>query len=402
MSEFRYTARTDQGEKITGVIDAENEGAVLRFLDEKNLFPVSISDVADGAARKERTKRRRISTRDVGVMYGQLADLIGSGVPLLRAIDSLAKSTVNVRLRGVLKEIRASVADGQSLTAAMREHERVFPALHTAMVQAGERASFLEDVLRSLSQFLERLDELRSKVLGAMIYPALLTGVGLAVLIGALIFFVPRFEPLLSGVHQSFPTRLLFALSHGVRGFWHLILVALAGAGALLWSGLKSETGKRWIEERRLKLPVVGVALRMVAITRFCRILGTMLANGVPMLQALSISKDSTGSPLLADRIAAAAENVRAGKSLTEPLRVGGLFPEQILAMITVAEESNQLEKVLLHIADTVERRTNRQVDQAVRLVEPLILCGVAAAIGFLALGLLLPIFTMASTLTVK
>jgi general secretion pathway protein F/type IV pilus assembly protein PilC len=127
-----------------------------------------------------------------------------------------------------------------------------------------------------------------------------------------------------------------------------------------------------------------------------------MLANGVPMLQALSISKDSTGSPLLADRIAAAAENVRAGKSLTEPLRVGGLFPEQILAMITVAEESNQLEKVLLHIADTVERRTNRQVDQAVRLVEPLILCGVAAAIGFLALGLLLPIFTMASTLTVK
>jgi len=402
MSEFRYTARTDQGEKITGLIDAESEAAVLRFLDEKNLFPVSVSDVSGTAARKQQTKRRRISTRDVGVMYGQLADLIGSGVPLLRALDSLAKSTVNVRLRGVLKEIRASVADGKSLTAAMREHEQVFPALHTAMVQAGERASFLEDVLRSLSQFLERLDELRSKVLGAMIYPALLTAVGLAVLIGALIFFVPRFEPLLSGVHQSLPTRLLFALSHGVRGFWYLILTALAGACALLWSGLKSETGKRWIEERRLKLPVVGVALRMVAITRFCRIFGTMLANGVPMLQALSISKDSTGSPLLADRIAAAAENVRAGKPLTEPLRAGGLFPEQIIAMITVAEESNQLEKVLLHIADTVERRTNRQVDQAVRLVEPLILCGVAGAIGFLALGLLLPIFTMASTLTVK
>lgn len=402
MSEFRYTARTDQGEKISGVISAESEAAVLRFLDEKNLFPVSVSDVAGSATRKEQTKRRRISSRDIGVMYGQLADLIGSGVPLLRALDSLAKSTVNVRLRGVLNEIRASVADGKSLTASMREHEPVFPALHTAMVQAGERASFLEDVLRSLSQFLERLDELRSKVLGAMIYPALLTAVGLAVLIGALIFFVPRFEPLLSGVHQSFPTRLLFALSHGVRGFWYLILAALAGACGLLWSGLKSETGKRWIEEWRLKIPVVGVALRMVAITRFCRILGTMLANGVPMLQALSISKDSTGSPLLADRIAEAAENVRAGKPLTEPLRAGGLFPEQVIAMITVAEESNQLEKVLLHIADTVERRTNRQVDQAVRLVEPLILCGVAAAIGFLALGLLLPIFTMASTLTVK
>jgi len=140
----------------------------------------------------------------------------------------------------------------------------------------------------------------------------------------------------------------------------------------------------------------------MVAITRFCRILGTMLANGVPLLQALSISKDSTGSPLLADRVAAAAENVRAGKSLTEPLAAGGMFPEQIIAMISVAEESNQLEKVLVHIADTVERRTNRQVDQAVRLVEPLILCAVAAAVGFLAMGLLLPIFTMASTLSAK
>lgn len=402
MAEFRYTAKTDQGEKVSGVITADSEAAVLRFLDEKNLFPVSVSDVAGVTSRKPRTPGRRISTRDIGVMYGQLADLIGSGVPLLRALESLARSTVNARLREVLKEIRASVAEGKSLTGAMRDHEQVFPALHTAMVQAGERASFLEDVFRSLSQFLERLDELRSKVLGAMIYPALLTVVGLAVLIGALIFFVPRFEPLLSGVHQSFPTRLLFALSHAVRGFWYLLAAALAGVVGLLWSSLKSETGKRLIEEWRLKIPVVGVALRMVAITRFCRILGTMLANGVPMLQALAISKDSTGSPLLADRIAEAAENVRAGKSLTEPLRAGGLFPDQIIAMITVAEESNQLEKVLLHIADTVERRTNRQVDQAVRLVEPLILCAVAAAIGFLALGLLLPIFTMASTLTVK
>ena len=385
MGEFRYTARTDQGERVTGVINADTEAAVLRFLDEKNLFPVSVADIAGAASRKQKTTGRRIPTRDVGVMYGQLADLIGSGVPLLRALDSLVKSTINARLREVLKEIRAAVADGKSLTAAMREHEQVFSTLHTAMVQAGERASFLEDVLRSLSEFLERLDELRSKVLGAMIYPALLTVVGLAVMIGALIFFVPRFEPLLSGVHQSFPTRLLFALSHAVRGFWYLIILALAGAGGLLWSGLKSEAGKRWIEEWRLKIPVVCVALRMVAITRFCRILGTMLANGVPMLQALSISKDSTGSPLLADRIAEATENVRAGKPLTEPLRAGGLFPEQILAMIAVAEESNQLEKVLIHIADTVERRTHRQVDQAVRLVEPLILCGVAAAIGFLA-----------------
>jgi len=213
---------------------------------------------------------------------------------------------------------------------------------------------------------------------------------------------VPRFEPLLSGVHQTPPTRLLFALSHLVRGYWYLLIVALAVGGSFLWSTLNSPAGRRWVEVWRFKIPVAGAALRMVAITRFCRILGTMLANGVPMLQALSISKDSTGSPLLSERVAEATESVRAGKRLTEPLGVGGMFPEQVLAMLAVAEESNQLEKVLLHIADTVERRTNRQVDQAVRLVEPVILCGVAAAIGFLAMGLLLPIFTMASALSPK
>ena len=387
---------------MNGTLNADSEAAVLRVLDEKQLFPVLIRSLAGNAAQRQKRLEARVPSRDLGIMYSQLADLLGSGVPLLRALKSLVKSTIHPSLRQVLKEIQGAVADGKSLTEAMREHPRVFSPLHIAMVQAGERASFLEQVLRSLAEFLERLDELRSKVTGAMIYPALLTVVGTAVMLGAMIFFVPRFEPLLSGVHQTVPTRLLFAFSHVVRGYWYLLILGLAGGASLLWSSLNSPGGRRWLERWRFKVPVVGSALRMVAITRFCRILGTMLANGVPLLQALSISKDSTGSPLLADRVASAAENVRAGKSLTEPLAAGGMFPEQIIAMISVAEESNQLEKVLVHIADTVERRTNRQVDQAVRLVEPLILCAVAAAVGFLAMGLLLPIFTMASTLSAK
>jgi general secretion pathway protein F/type IV pilus assembly protein PilC len=402
MAEFEYTARSARGETVTGTLNADSEAAVLRVLDEKQLFPVLIRSLAGGAQQRQKRLEGRIPSRALGIMYSQLADLLGSGVPLLRALKSLVKSTINLRLRQVLKEVQAAVADGKSLTEAMRQHPRVFSPLHIAMIQAGERASFLEQVLRSLAEFIERLDELRSKVTGAMIYPALLTVVGTAVMLGAMIFFVPRFEPLLSGVHQTMPTRMLFAFSHLVRDYWYLLILGLGGGGGLLWSGLNSAGGRRWLERMRFKVPVVGSALRMVAITRFCRILGTMLANGVPLLQALSISKDSTGSPMLADRVASAAENVRAGKSLTEPLAAGGMFPEQIIAMISVAEESNQLEKVLVHIADTVERRTNRQVDQAVRLVEPLILCGVAAAVGFLAMGLLLPIFTMASTLSAK
>jgi general secretion pathway protein F len=402
MTQFQYTALSEGGQRVSGLLEAETEGAVLRLLEEKGLFPLSVQGATSAKGLTEKLIKGGVRSRDIGIMYGQLADLIGSGVPLLRSLDSLIKSTVNRRLRGILKEVRASVADGKSLTESLRAFPEVFPTLHTAMVQAGERAAFLEQVLRSLSEFLERLDELRSKVIGAMIYPALLVMLGTAVMIGALIFFVPKFEPLLANAHKPLPTELLFAMSKTVRSYWYVVLVALGGGTAVAWSNLKSAKARRWIEVWRLRVPVVGSALRLLAITRFCRILGTMLANGVPLLQALRISKDATGSGLLAERVGEAIEAVRDGKRLSEPLAIGGFIPEQILAMINVAEESNKLDKVLLQIADTVERRTNRQVDQAVKLIEPAILCVVAAGIGFLALGLLLPIFTLASTLGAK
>ena len=397
MPKFQYTARNLSGGKVAGLIEADGEGAAIQLLERKELYPVDIWNTEDKA--DNRLFRGRISNRDLGVMYGQLSDLLGSGVPLLRALKSIVKSTVNKRLKGVLGDIHNSVADGKSLYESMAEHHNIFPALHTVMVQAGERASFIEEVLESLSVFLERLDELRGKVLGALIYPVMLVMLGGTVMVAALVLFVPKFEPMLAGIEKPMPTEVIFFLSESIRNFWAIIATAIGGLVAFFWSAMQSQSSKRAMERWRLKIPVAGTAMRMVAITRFCRILGTMLANGVPILQALAISRDATGSALLAENIDEAIKNVRAGEPLTEPLKGGGLFPEQVLAMISVAEESNQLQKVLLQIADSVERRTNQQVDQAVRLIEPVILCMVAAGIGFLALGLLLPIFTMASSL---
>ena len=397
MPKFQYTARNLSGGKVAGLIEADGEGAAIQLLERKELYPVDIWNTEDKA--DNRLFRGRISNRDLGVMYGQLSDLLGSGVPLLRALKSIVKSTVNKRLKGVLGDIHNSVADGKSLYESMAEHHNIFPELHTVMVQAGERASFIEEVLESLSVFLERLDELRGKVLGALIYPVMLVMLGGTVMVSALVLFVPKFEPMLAGIEKPMPTEVIFFLSESIRNYWAIIAIAIGGLVAFFWSAMQSQSSKRAMERWRLKIPVAGTAMRMVAITRFCRILGTMLANGVPILQALAISRDATGSALLAENIDDAIKNVRAGEPLTEPLKGGGLFPEQVLAMISVAEESNQLQKVLLHIADSVERRTNQQVDQAVRLIEPVILCMVAAGIGFLALGLLLPIFTMASSL---
>lgn len=397
MPKFQYTARNLSGGKVSGNVEAEGEIAAARLLENRELFPIDVwSPEAGGSAT---SFRRRISSRDLGVMYGQLSDLLASGVPLLRSLKSLVKSTVNKRLAVVLREIHNEVADGQSLHKSMAGHQDIFPTLHTVMVQAGERASFLDDVLESLSVFLERLDELQGKVLGALVYPSMLVLLGGSVMIGALVFFVPKFEPMLAGIDKPMPTEIVFLLSESVRRYWLIIAAGIGGLIAFFWSVLQSQAGKQAMERWRLKIPVAGNALRMVAITRFCRILGTMLANGVPILQALAISRDATGSVLLAKNIDEAIENVRAGEPLTEPLKAGGMFPEQVIAMISVAEESNQMQKVLLQIADSVERRTNQQVDQAVRLIEPAILCLVAVGIGFLALGLLLPIFTMASSL---
>lgn len=392
---------SEAGEKVSGALEAESHSAVVRLLEEKRLFPVNVWG-KDGSPAANGKVKRKVKSRDLGMMYSQLADLLGSGVPLLRALDSLIKSAASASLKELLKEIRSAVAEGKSLTDTVRQYPEVFPSLHVAMIQAGERAAFLEEVLRGLAGFLERFEELRSKVLGAMIYPLVLVALGSAVMIGALIFFVPKFEPLLNSAKKPLPTEILFGASVVTRKYWYLLILGGVGLVALVWTNMKSEAARRTLEKWRLKVPVVGQALRLLAITRFCRILGTMLANGVPLLQALKISKDATGSTILADKIALAAEAVRDGKRLSEPLSEGGFFPDQILAMITVAEESNKLDKVLLQIADTVERRTNRQVDQAVRLIEPAILVVVAACIGFLALGLLLPIFTMASQLGSK
>ncbi len=401
MPQFSYTAMNEAGARVAGTLEADSEAAVLRLLEDKRLFPMSVRG-KENTGWSGKPKRKRVKSADLGTMYGQLADLLGSGVPLLRALDSLVKSTPAPQLKELLKEIRASVADGKSLTETVRQYPEVFPPLHTAMIQAGERAAFLEDVLRSLAGFIERFEELRSKVMGALIYPAVLAGLGTVVMLAALMFFVPKFEPLLANAKKPLPSEIMFGASHIVRSYWYLVLAGFAGLGALIWANLKNETVRRKLEVWQLRVPVVGSALRLLAITRFCRILGTMMANGVPLLTALKISKDATGSNILADRVAEAAEAVRDGNRLSEPLSRGDFIPEQILAMITVAEESNNLDKVLVQIADTVERRTNRQVDQAVRLIEPAILCCVAAAIGFLALGLLLPIFTMASALGSK
>ena len=395
MPTFEYIAKDSTGTERTGVMQAESEAAVVRTLDQRALFPVRILPQAK-ATMGRLGFQRRIKLREIGVAYGQLADLLRAGVPMLRTLEILSRAMPNPRLTTLIDQVREDVAAGETLADAMGKHPQTFSELHVAMVRAGERAGFLEDALDNLGGFIERQDELRSKVRGAMIYPIVLAVIGTIVVNAILILLVPKFKDFLSGQPLPLPSKVLFGISDALHSHGSLIVGALAVTVLLIVGYIRSEAGRALWSQWQLKIPLAGKAIRMVAITRFCRVLGTMLANGVPIIEALEISKDATGNRIMAGAIDRAAENVRAGEPLAEPLQRSTLFPAEIVEMIAVGEESNQLEKVLVQIADTVERRTARQVDAAVRLIEPLMLVFMAAAVGFIAVGLLYPILTAA------
>ncbi|MFW5817346.1 MAG: type II secretion system F family protein [Planctomycetota bacterium] len=396
MTTYQYIAKTNGGEQVTGSLQADNEAAAARSLREKSLFPVQVSPKADGLIRRG---GGRVRMRDMATLYMQLSDLMGSGVPLLHAIRTLARATTRPKLVKVLTKLHENVSEGQTLAESMAEHPEVFPSLHVAMVRAGERAGFLEDVFANLGTFLERQDELRSKVVGALIYPLILALLGSAVTVFVLVVLVPQFEGVFQEMSLPLATHMLFGASSVLRDYGLLLAGALIVGGVAVVSAVRSPVGRRTWSRWQLKVPVLGGVLRSLYVTRFCRILGTLLANGVPILQAMAISKDAAGNVMFAETIAEASESVKQGESLAEPLRSSGLFPPEILEMVAVAEESNKLDVVLVEIADRVERRTNRAVDTAVRLIEPLMLVVMAAAIGFAAFGLLYPIFTMSRTL---
>jgi len=396
MPDFTYIARDAGGEEVVGTMQADNSAAVVHALGERSLYPVNVAEETKSGGIRGKSGGR-VRQRDVGVMYGQLADLLGAGVPMLRALEIIARSGRG-RLAEVMLELRQDVSGGKTLTESMTAHPGTFKPLHLAMVNAGEHAGFLEDALSDLSGFVERQDELRNKVRGAMIYPLVLAIMGLLVVCLMLAFVVPKLKELFQDA-TDLPTltKLVFAASDILTEHTLLVICVVILTVTCMVGALKSSAGHRLWEQWKLRIPVLGKTICVVAITRFCRILGTMLANGVPILGALEIAKGATGSEVLGRSIEQAAEAVREGKPLTDPLRSSGLIPIEIVEMIAVAEESNQLDRVLVQVADTVDRRTNRQVDTAVRLIEPLILVLLAIIIGAIALALLFPIFTMAT-----
>lgn len=395
MATFSYIARDPAGQKVQGKLAAASAQHALTDLHARQLSPVQVVEVRD-----QPRVQQRISIRRLAAAYRQFGDLLHAGVPLLRALQLLGRSKSNPRLAKVMGSIADSVAEGSRLADAMAAHSDVFPPVQVAMIRAGERGGFLESVLQRLATFLELQAELRSKIIGNMIYPALLVAFMGAVIVYALVGIVPKFRDFYVRIDVPWPTRALLWASDVMSGSWLWLLVGIAAIGLVIWQVCHSRRLRRAVAVWQMKAPVIGPLVSALAVGRFARILGTLLENGIPMLSAMQISRDAAGSILLAEAIDKSTEAVRSGETLAAPLASSGLFSEDVIEMIRVGESANNLPQVLVTIADTIEKRVDRLLTTVVRLMEPALLLVLGGAVFFIFVALIVPMMRMSSSLS--
>ncbi len=395
MPDFQYKARAATGGQVSGVLSASSEQEALQLLASQSLFPVQIA-VSEGHQKQVAASTRRVPARHLAVFYTQLADLIRAGVPLLRSLELLQNKLGHPGLRYVVRDVRERVQDGTRLAEALRYHPRVFSDLAVSMVRAGEEGAFLEDVLKRIATFTEHQENLKSRILGAMIYPIFLLVMGTGIVVVMLTFFVPKFTPIFAKMARKgtlpWATTTLLSISDMIRDYGWIGLLLGVLAGIFLYRRLNDDAGRLRLDRLRLKAPGAGPIFRSLALARFCRILGTLLRNGVPILQSLNIARDATGNRVLSEAIGNAAASVSTGKSLAAPLSASGQFPDEIVEMISVGEEANNLDQVLIDVADNLETTTNRHLEMFVRMLEPVLLTVMAAIVLFVVIALLLPI----------
>lgn len=401
MPEFVYVARNLSGERITGEMSAGNEREVVSMLSGRELFPIEVNEQKESSAVRI---RRRPNAQAMTNFYTQLATLLQNGVPMLQSLNILKQQSTSQVLGEVITDVRTRIEDGSSIGEAFARHPKVFNAIAVNMAKAGAEGGFLEDALDRVGQFTEQQSDLKSRTVGALVYPVVLSVVGSLIVTVLLVYFVPlfgeMFETMRSQGNLPKLTEGLLSFSSFLTSYGIWFLGILAVLFFVIRVQLNTEAGQRFADKLKLKIPLFGPIAQSLAVARFCRVLGTLLGNGVPILKALEISRHATGNTILSDTIETATENITSGESLAIPLTKSGQFPSTVTEMISVAEEANTLDTVLVNIADGLEKRTSRKLDLMVRLLEPLMLIVMAIVILMIVVALLLPIMNMGSAMT--
>jgi general secretion pathway protein F len=418
MPTFQYRALQSDGKVATGELEAGGRQEAFRQMEGRGLRPISLSEravKANGkpvAAKVEEpaagngklsklqlgSNSTKISARILENFTRLLSSLLAAGVPLSRALVILRKEASTPAAQQKWKEVHELVIDGMSLADAMGRSPDVFPRVYVAMVQAGETGGFLDLVLAQIADFQSRDKELRGKVLAALTYPAILVFISIVVLVVLMTVFIPNITPVFSSFGGQLPllTRIIVAVSDAVRSYGLFVGIGIGVIVLLLRSWFVSEKGRRAWELFILRAPIVGKLSAQFAMARFCRMLGTLLAAGVPLVQALNVARKSIGNQILVDAVANSIERVKEGAQLGESLSdCRDLFPGSALEMISVAEESGKLDQELVRLANVTESDLDRNLKTSVALVEPVMLFAVAVFVGLIVIGMVVPIFTL-------
>lgn len=409
MPVFEYKAIRSNGASTEGRIDAGGRQDAARLLEQQGLTPVRVAETAGAPARtangsktapagKWSISSKRVSFAALEDFTRSLSSLLAANVPLSRALTILYKETSHPAAAAKWRELHDLVIDGVSLADAMSKSPEVFPRVYVAMVESGEAGGFLDVVLSQIADFQAREKELRAKVVAALMYPAVLLCLAIGVLIFLLVFFIPRFQTLFAGFDAALPTLTLaiVGVSNVVRHFG--IYLAIAAAIALYFgrAWFARESSRRLWESWLLRAPIVGPLMAQLAMSRFCRMLGTLLGAGVSLISALSVARRSLGYQTLIDLVTESTERVKKGEPLGASLGTcRALFAGSTLEMIAVAEESGRLDQELVRLAAVTEVTLDRQLKIAVALAEPLMLFAIAGFIGTIFVGMVIPIFTI-------
>lgn len=411
MPVFAYKGLNAQGKEVRGLLDADSPKTLRALLKKDGIRIVEHKEEsADKKAKAGRSggvsrateidlKRftERVSVSDIALTTRQLATLLKSGITLIESLTAIVDQVSNEKLKRVYGQIKSDVNEGSSLADAMGQHPSVFSQLYVSMIRAGEASGALDEVLIRLANFMEQQAKLKARIMSAMMYPAIMLGIGGMIMLLLFVVVIPRITKIFDQVKAQLPiqTKLLIFTADVVKGYWWLLIILAAGGVYFFVRWRRSEKGRPIWDRFVLGAPVFGQVVRMVAVTRFARTLATLLRSGVPVLAALEIVRDVLSNERLAEVIDDAREAIREGDSIAKPIERSRQFPPIVTHMIAIGEKSGQLEEMLEHVADNYDFQVNQKIDGLTSLLEPVMIVGMGAAVGYVVFAILLPILQL-------
>jgi type IV pilus assembly protein PilC len=392
MPAFTYTARTAAGELRTATVEAATAQDVVAQLRRQRMTVVKVDENA-----KAKKVKGSIKMRDIVIFTRQFSTMINAGLPLVQALDILAKQTENKVLAATTRDIVFDVESGHTVADALGKHPKAFSELYVNMVAAGEAGGILDTILMRLATFMEKNDALVRKVKGAMIYPAVIMSVAVIAIAVLLLFVIPVFETMFAGVGLALPlpTRIVIGASDFLRSYWWAI-IAVAVAGVWMFRRYYATSGgKLTIDKLMLKFPVLGDVLRKSAVSRFTRTLGTLISSGVSILDGLEITAKTAGNRVIQDAIMQSRASIAGGDTIAAPLQKSAVFPPMVISMIAVGEQTGGLDEMLSKIADFYDEEVDAAVSGLLSLLEPVMIVFLGVIVGGMVVAMYLPIFDM-------